>query len=105
MLLRLQLHPQRRSRYITFHTHHRFCYVINQTCNTDTAFAYDKITPTLIQVPEISTIPNDYDEFMETDDIHLVLDAPFLYRSNYGTIRSPISPSARTPPVTDMRRG
>jgi len=78
----LQLAPGSGPRHLDFHPNGRFVYVLNELSGTVTAFAYSDSGFQLIQT--ISSLPDGFEGYNKSADIHIHPSGKFLYASNRG---------------------
>ena len=71
-------------RHLAFAPSGRHVYVVNELAGSVTAFAYDPASGAMTAIHTVSTLPDDFDGFNKSADIHVHPNGRFLYASNRG---------------------
>ncbi len=67
-------------RHFTFHPNGKFAYVVQELTGSITAYTYSDSS--LVEIEEVSTLPEGYEGDNSSADIHISPDGKFLYASN-----------------------
>lgn len=80
----VEVAPGSGPRHMDFHPSLNIAYVMNELNSTVSVFDYDPETGSLTEKQVITTLPDDFDEWNSTADIHVHPNGKFLYASNRG---------------------
>lgn len=75
-------------RHLDFHPNGRYAYLMNELDATVTAFSYDAETGALTPIQTLSSLPEDFEGFNKSADIHVHPSGRWLYASNRGDFDS-----------------
>lgn len=78
------LAPGSGPRHLAFHPNEPFVYVTNELSSGVTVLQVDRDSGMLAVLQTVSTIPESYDGYNDSADIHISPDGRFLYSSNRG---------------------
>lgn len=80
----VKAHPGAGPRHLAFHPRKNFCYVINELNATVTAYKWDPSNGVLTEIQTLGTLPESFQEFNKSADIHLTQNGRYLYTTNRG---------------------
>jgi 6-phosphogluconolactonase len=78
------LAPGSGPRHLVFHPKEPFAYVTNELASGVTVLRVDRESGLLAVIQTVSSIPDTYDGYNDSADIHISPDGKFLYSSNRG---------------------
>ncbi|MHA7966100.1 lactonase family protein [Paenibacillus sp. CAU 1782] len=78
------LTPGSGPRHLAFHPYEPFAYVTNELASGVTVLRVDRESGLLTVLQTVASIPESYDGYNDSADIHLSPDGKFLYSSNRG---------------------
>lgn len=71
-------------RHFAFHPNQRFGYSLNELTGTVTSLKIQTELDALIPIQTVSALPDNFDDYNKSADIHLTPDGRYLYASNRG---------------------
>lgn len=83
-----QTAPGAGPRHLDFHPSGRYAYLMNELDATVTAFSYDAERGALTPTQTLSSLPEDFEGFNKSADIHVHPSGRWLYASNRGDFDS-----------------
>ncbi len=75
-------------RHLDFHPSGRYAYLVGELLGTVTAYALDATTGALTEMQTLSTLPEAFDGYNKSADIHVHPSGRWLYVSNRGDLDS-----------------
>lgn len=84
----VEMTPGDGPRHLDVHPNGQYLYVMNELAGSVTAFAYDADQGTMTKIHTISALPEDFEGFNKSADIHVHPSGRFLYASNRGDYNS-----------------
>ncbi|MEM9721390.1 MAG: lactonase family protein [Bacteroidota bacterium] len=84
----LQLEPGQGPRHVDFHPNGKYVYVMNELMGSVSVFSYDETNDSFNRVQTLSSLPEDFEGFNKSADIHIHPSGKFLYASNRGDLNS-----------------
>lgn len=71
-------------RHLTFHPSSKYLFVLAELTGHVLSYRYDPLDGLTDKINEVSILPDGFDEFNKSADIHISRDGLFLYASNRG---------------------
>ena len=71
-------------RHMDFHPNGSIAYIMNELNSTVSVFEFNAQDGSLAEIQVLSTLPDDFDEWNSTADIHVHPNGKYLYTSNRG---------------------
>ena len=84
----LTVDPGRGPRHLDFHPSGRFVYIMNELIGSVTGYSYSEAEGSFQTIQTISSLPEDFDGYNKSADIHVHPNGRFLYASNRGDLNS-----------------
>ena len=84
----LAVDPGRGPRHLDFHPNGRFVYIMNELMGSVTAMSFSESDQEFQTLQTISSLPEDFDGYNKSADIHVHPSGRFLYASNRGDLNS-----------------
>ena len=84
----LPLEPGRGPRHVDFHPNGKYVYVMNELIGSVSVFEYDEGKDSFEMLQTLSSLPEDFEGYNKSADIHVHPSGNFLYASNRGDLNS-----------------